>query len=573
MGAPKVAFAPSEPSSPGPQSGMRSALLPLVLGVTGHRDLCPEQIPELRRQVQQMLRLIQQQWTQSQEGAGAPIILLSELAAGADQLVAEVALENGLEVIAVLPMPLEEYEKDFADPGELAPFRTLLKRSTETIALPADAGSRDLQYQAAGAYISRHCYILIALWDGVHIPLVGGTSHVVRMKLFGEAPDGPGALPSLEPAASGPVCHIPASRQSSPTQTDSAIRLLRAAGHGTAVKSSPLEGDLGIQATLRKLGTFNADWLRMAGSFHGKLYTAGGGLWTPSESFQNEEFLLYPCSVADAMASHFQVLSIRAIQCYFWLVLLAGMLRNFPAYRWVIAVSMFALIAIWAIYLYAKHRDFHPRYHEYRALSEALRVQVFWRLAGLKESVADYYLTNQSDDLSWICLALRAVSLRLSPPPTEDLPAVRKDWIESQLKYFQKSVRKNSRYSKLLTTAGSVTLFIAAPSAVLRLADASISAHIGVIGRILLEATQKLLASTSTMALAFLGYDNIRGFKEHSKRHAAMIPLFEAASRALANPHSSEAARQMILQLGREALAENGYWLVLHHQRKLDMPK
>lgn len=565
---------PAQPhSTAGARSGMRSALLPLILGVTGHRDLCPEQIPELRRQVQQTLRLLQRQWNESQGGAGAPMILLSPLAAGADQLAADVALEEGLEVIAILPMPLAEYEEDFADPDELAAFRALLKRASEVITLPTDASRRDLQYQAAGAYISRHCCLLIALWDGIHIQRIGGTSHVVRMKLFGEAPDGPGALPSLEPAASGPVCHIPTSRQRAPAETNSGIRILRAAGQGWAVKSSSLEGDLGIPVTLRKLGAFNADWLRLAGTFEGRFYTAGGDLWTPAQSFQNEEFLLYPYSVADAMASHFQVRAVRAIQCYFWLVLLAGMLRNFPAYPWVIAVSMVALVAIWAIYLYAKHRDFHHRYHEYRALSEALRVQAFWRLAGLSDSVADHYLTNSADDLSWICLALRAVHLRLAGPRTEDLPAVRENWIENQLHYFRKSVRKNSRYSKLLSRAGSVALFIAAPSAVLRLADATLSAHIGEIGKILFEAIQKLLASTSTMALAFLGYNNIRGFQEHSKRYAAMIPLFEAASRSLAEPHAPEAAKQMILQLGREALAENGYWLMLHHQRKLDMPK
>jgi hypothetical protein len=552
---------------------MQSALLPLILGVTGHRDLCPEAIPELRRKVQQTMRLIQQQWNQSQKGASAPVMLLSALAAGADQLAAEVALEEGLELIVTLPMPLEEYEKDFADLGELAAFRVLLQQALEVIVVPADATQRDLQYQAAGAYISRHCCLLIALWDGIHVQQIGGTSHVVRMKLFGEAPDGPESLPTLEPAASGPVCHIPTSRQNSPLQTESEIRILRAVRAGSTVNSSSLERDLGLQETLRKLGAFNADWLRLAGSLGGRLHTAAGDLWVPSESFQNEEFLLYPYSVADAMASHFQVLSIRAVKSYFWLVILAGMLRNFPANPWLIVVSLGALAAIWAIYLYAKHRDFHHRYHEYRALAEALRVQVFWRVAGLSESVADHYLTHQADDLSWICLALRAVTLRLTVPRTEDLPAVRENWIEKQLDYFQISVRKNSRYSKLLSRAGSVALFIAAPSAVLRITDTSISVQLGVMGKILLDSMYKLLASTSTMALAFLGYNNIRGFSEHSKRHAAMIPLFETANRFLATPHSRDAAKQMILQLGREALAENGYWLILHHQRKLDMPK
>jgi hypothetical protein len=42
------------------------------------------------------------------------------------------------------------------------------------------------------------------------------------------------------------------------------------------------------------------------------------------------------------------------------------------------------------------------------------------------------------------------------------------------------------------------------------------------------------------------------------------------AMRVLSMPISDEAARQVVLQLGREALAENGYWVVLHHQQELD---
>ena len=570
----KVALDSKSNSIPSPQAAARSGLLPLILGVTGHRDLRQKDIPELRRRVQQALRLIQQQWVQSQNGAGAPIILLSALAAGADQLAAEVALKEGLEVIAALPMPLEEYEKDFNDPGDLAALHALLRRVSRVITVPADASRRDFQYQAAGAYISRHCCLLLALWDGVHVQQVGGTSHVVRMKLFGEAPEGPGSQPTLEPSASGPVCHIPTSRQNSTLKTESAICVLRAAGEGSAVKSSSLERDLGFQATLRKLGAFNADWSRLAGRLGGLLQTAGGDLWTPSESSRKEESLLVLFSVADALASHFQVLSIRVVKSYFRLVLLAGILRSIgERYRQCTYASLVAMATIWAIFLYARRRDFHNRYHEYRALAEALRVQVFWRVAGLSESVADHYLTHQADDLSWICLALRAINLRLSAPQSENLPVVREKWVKNQLDYFKQSVKRSGRYARLLSKAGAVALFIAAPWAVLKIVvDSILKAH-GDSGRLVFLWVSALLGSTSTIAIAFIGYNNIRGFAEHSRRHTAMIPFLETANRSLANPHSREGARQMILQLGREALAENGYWLILHHQRKLDAPK
>ena len=57
-----------------------------------------------------------------------PLLLLSPLARGADQLVAGVALQQRFAIPVVAPLPLEvaEYEKDFKDPRELAAFRELL---------------------------------------------------------------------------------------------------------------------------------------------------------------------------------------------------------------------------------------------------------------------------------------------------------------------------------------------------------------------------------------------------------------------------------------------------------------
>jgi hypothetical protein len=47
------------------------------------------------------------------------------------------------------------------------------------------------------------------------------------------------------------------------------------------------------------------------------------------------------------------------------------------------------------------------KYQDYRALAEGMRVQFYWRLAGLKLSVADHYLRKQRSELDWICSAIR----------------------------------------------------------------------------------------------------------------------------------------------------------------------
>ena len=60
--------------------------LPIMVAVTGHRDLVPEDIPQIREQVIKTLQEIRERC-----GDGAPVIMLNAFAEGADLLCADVA--------------------------------------------------------------------------------------------------------------------------------------------------------------------------------------------------------------------------------------------------------------------------------------------------------------------------------------------------------------------------------------------------------------------------------------------------------------------------------------------------
>ena len=115
--------------------------LPLVIGVTGHRDLRDEDIALLKTAVEVVFdrleefinpdrpfdRMRRMVWSTAGKHAGAtPMIVLTSLAEGADQLVAQVALERGLQLVAPLPLPTEEYRRDF----EVNPSRLTRSRSS-----------------------------------------------------------------------------------------------------------------------------------------------------------------------------------------------------------------------------------------------------------------------------------------------------------------------------------------------------------------------------------------------------------------------------------------------------------
>ena len=106
----------------------------LTIGVTGHRDLVPREVPALREQVRAFFMDIDQQFP------GLELQLVSPLAEGSDLLVAEVARELGIPLIAALPFEQSEYEKDFQSQATLEGFRTLLG-DAKVITLPLVAGN------------------------------------------------------------------------------------------------------------------------------------------------------------------------------------------------------------------------------------------------------------------------------------------------------------------------------------------------------------------------------------------------------------------------------------------------
>ena len=171
-----------------PQS---SAPIPFAIAVTGHRDLRPQDVVALRNEVRTVLAEIRSR------APNDPLLLLSALAEGADQLVAEVALEQGVFLAAVLPMPLDIYRVQMNDAAQQNLLRlfalsavkimiSLEDRSPEQIRNSATV--RAACYEALGRYLVRHGQVLIALWDGEDSNKPGGTCRVVQYARFGKSP-------------------------------------------------------------------------------------------------------------------------------------------------------------------------------------------------------------------------------------------------------------------------------------------------------------------------------------------------------------------------------------------------
>lgn len=191
--------------------------LALRIGVTGHRtesdDLPKEKrkrpipnIPTIRASVREIFEVIRVSLKDvadtngdlfdlspskySQPGGGT-LRIISALASGADQWVAEETIKLGFELQVVLPFLRGEYLKDFTVQSDAENFLKLLEKAKGIIEFDGkldldENGARkpDSQsYEAVGRGILNQTDLLIAVWDGKDSRGRGGTGQVVREAL------------------------------------------------------------------------------------------------------------------------------------------------------------------------------------------------------------------------------------------------------------------------------------------------------------------------------------------------------------------------------------------------------
>jgi hypothetical protein len=144
------------------------------IGITGHRFL--SDVEKLKAGVNQILARIEKKYP------GQDWVVISSLAEGADRLVAGWMREfkPAVQLVVPLPLPVDEYRKDFKTEESRQEFQNWLNLAVEVIP-PPEAARRADGYRAAGIYVLEHCDILIALWDGLEAQGRGGTGEIVAL--------------------------------------------------------------------------------------------------------------------------------------------------------------------------------------------------------------------------------------------------------------------------------------------------------------------------------------------------------------------------------------------------------
>lgn len=100
---------------------------------------------------------------------------VSPIADGADQITAELALELGWELQAIIPFARDVYRASLADNAARERFDALIARATCLLELPGDPDDSLDAYIMTGRATVAHCDVLIAVWDGKPPRGRGGT--------------------------------------------------------------------------------------------------------------------------------------------------------------------------------------------------------------------------------------------------------------------------------------------------------------------------------------------------------------------------------------------------------------
>ena len=451
----------------------------LTVGVTGHRDLLADEVPALKKAVRSFFKQLESEFPDLK------LQLITPLAEGSDRLVADVALQMGIELVVPLPMPQAEYEQDFSSADAIDVFRDSLKkaRTIQLRTLPESAGvpiDRERQYAQLGIFISNHSQILLALWDGKPAMALGGTASVVNYHLTGMMTgflvdeESPNLLADNE---NDLAYHIVCSRDRTDGHPGEGMQPL--SSHWVTAHfgfESGNEMPLEYQIMLHRLQEFGRD----RNKYLTAIENEGADLLESAPDYRlpvGTRNISEQHRIADWLAMHFQKRISGGLIAMHSIAGLVGLIfiiySEIDGLDFLVNFFLLAFLAGFMLFKIGERRQWHRKHLDYRALAEGLRVQFYWSLAGVidvqsAEFAYDNFLQKQDVDLGWIRHVMRNVSLSRSRdelPQDEWVDWVIEEWVgdesgqSGQLAYYRHKEQEKARRFKRTTYLGKITLW------------------------------------------------------------------------------------------------------------------
>lgn len=510
--------------------------IPIIFAVTGHRDLCDENIEPLKEKVTQLFTEHKTQFPNTD------LVLLSALAEGADMLVAEVAQALNIKVNVVLPYTETAYLKSFKNNHAILQFQAIKKQANKLTTLDCQVQNLSICYDELGKHLADNCNILIALFDGADIGKQGGTSEVIQYMRAGnnnnhfDLFDGNTLFTINTPRISNPNINNPFA-------------------FAKEFLSSTKEK---FNDTLKNINDLNIEL-------------------TKSEN--KNSLISNACTFFDKTASNKQKwhkISMIAILICTWVAFLSLEIMHvlrIDKFTWGYGIGLTLAYIIYQFFTNkGKIRD---DFTTLRGLAEALRVQNAWNHAGLSKNVANYHLTDEHHKFTWMKIVIKNITyLDTTPFNLYNEPNYDEcKWINGQVTYYtnalqerQTNLTKWETIERRLYKLGLMAMglmfvvFIAEDLYFIGHGDWWLNWHYLV-----------LVSGACLISAVFIGekYLKVKGFKEEIYEFELMLVHFKKAQGLIKNElKGSEKYNKILLDLGRKALKESGKWVVLHDGRR-----
>jgi hypothetical protein len=426
-------------------------LIPLVLGVVGHRDPIQACVPQVMERFKEDLHQLLHALPHT------PILMLNGLATGMDSLAAEVFLELAVSrnatqphaplhhrLVAALPKHPDRYRLDFK-PEDQNRFDHLVRRCHAMLhpgncaelrgeAAPGeDLPSPDC-YGRQGIFLVRHAYLIAAFFNGGETMEMGGTGQTIALQkgevhpLFLSVDE---VVSAREPGAMIEY-HTPRHKNAGDDERPARAYWLETKA------ANQLDDILKLPASLDRINA--------------RLMAASATISTDAP-------------VQSVLWSHVDRQAVQGKQrflfcCYAFVVLggSIGFLLSLQPY--LIAGLLTILLA--AVIFPKLQRKQKQTFIENRCLAEALTVQQFWSEMEVEADVADLFRTQTNTNMAWIRTVLRSTRLqliaRLAGSPGCDaiapISAVRR-WLEEQVSWLAVTcISYKRRDSRCLWIAG-----------------------------------------------------------------------------------------------------------------------
>jgi hypothetical protein len=565
--------------------------IPLVIGVTGHRNPAAAEVASIEAGFEKALRQL------DAAAPNTPLLLLTPLALGCDRIAARVALRfrrakssDRVRVVGVFPFAIDDYRRDFAgDAADAAEFESLLPQLEWWFELPrwehaeVDANGfvvkqvhRDLHYRRLGLFVALQSQVVIAMWDGVRNNKVGGTAEVVDFCL-GKRPAGPaGGIPFrsrpmlLAPPDVTSLLCVPTRREGAQSIGAESVELAQKGLH-EADRRRFADFDL----LNRRLQTAPASgWRPKMACVEPRADSHASGRWNALR----ERFLRLDALAGRAKREHVltawivPALGAIGIGGFEWF---SSFANDAPKRAWIpLAVYIAGLVAaafVWWALVFWRRSEWV--FVHARALAEAMRIQYAWIGSGVAEVAPDLYFARRNAEVAFLRAQLRAavldgiaVSCRGGIGAGTEV-GVR--WIKEQCEYFaagSNPIRKRDRHARW-QKFGAWALRCGVLGFSLLLFASTLAEALGASGEVARWADLGcfLVGVALALAVAFSYWRDVMLDQEDLDSAGRMRAVFDRAEELL--ERSPERAHEILVALGKESLDEHADWFARHRDR------